>query len=73
MEFDRQGGQPMNKEGIENIDENIEEVIKGLESLIDDRLSFLAPDDYKDEDNIFIKDVKILREAIRIIKKENYK
>lgn len=50
--------------------ENIEEVIKGLESLIDDRLSFLAPDDYKDEDNIFLKDVKILREAIQIIKRE---
>lgn len=81
MEFDRQGGQTMNKEGVEKMGckgchydkKNIEEVIEGLESLIDDRLSFLAPDDYKDEDNIFIKDVKILREAIRIIKKENYK
>lgn len=53
---------------------NIEEVIKGLESLIDDRLSFLAPDDYKDEENIFLKDVKVLREAIQIIRnKENYK
>lgn len=53
--------------------ENIEEVIKGLESLIDDRLSFLAPDDYNDENNIFLKDVKVLREAIQIIKGENYK
>lgn len=53
--------------------ENIEEVIKGIEDLIDDRLSFVAPDDYKDEDNIFLKDVRILREAIQIIKGENYK
>lgn len=53
---------------------NIDEVIKGLESLIDDRLSFLAPDDYNDENNIFLKDVKVLREAIQIIKsKGNYK
>lgn len=52
---------------------NIEEVIEGLESLLDDRLSFLAPDDYNDENNIFLKDVKILRQAIQIIKKENYK
>ena len=52
---------------------NIEEVIKGLEDLIDDRLSFVAPDDYKDEDNIFLKDVRILKEAIQIIKGENYK
>ena len=52
----------MNKEGVEKMGckgchydkKNIEEVIEGLESLIDDRLSFLAPDDYKDEDNIFI-------------------
>lgn len=47
---------------------NVEEVIKGLEDLIDDRLSFLAPDDYKDENNVFLKDVKILKEAIKIIK-----
>lgn len=52
---------------------NIEEVIKGLESLIDDRLSFLAPNDYNDKDNIFLKDVKVLRAAIQIIKGENYK
>lgn len=53
---------------------NIDEIVKGLESLIDDRLSFLAPDDYNDENNIFLKDVKVLREAIQIIKnKENYK
>lgn len=50
--------------------ENIQEVIKGLEDLIDDRLSFVAPDDYKDEDNIFLKDVRVLREAIEIIKRE---
>lgn len=50
--------------------QNIEEVIKGLEDLIDDRLSFVAPDDYKDEENIFLKDVKVLREAIEIIKRE---
>lgn len=47
---------------------NVEEVIKGLEDLIEDRLSFLAPDDYKDENNVFLKDVKILKEAIKIIK-----
>lgn len=47
---------------------NDEEVIKGLEDLIDDRLSFLAPDDYKNENNVFLKDVKILKEAIKIIK-----
>lgn len=52
---------------------NIEEVIKGLESLIDDRLSFLAPDDYKDENNVFLKDVKVLREAIQIIKDRGVK
>ena len=50
--------------------ENIQEVIKGLEDLIDDRLSFVAPDDYKDEDNIFLKDVRVLKEAIEIIKRE---
>ena len=49
---------------------NIQEVIKGLEDLIDDRLSFVASDDYKDEDNIFLKDVRVLREAIEIIKRE---
>ena len=53
---------------------SIDEVIKGLESLINDRLSFLAPDDYNDENNIFLKDVKVLKEAIQIIKsKGNYK
>lgn len=50
--------------------ENIEAVIKGLESLINDRLSFLAPDDYNDQDNIFVQDIKILKEAIEIIKRE---
>ena len=53
---------------------NSDEVIKGLESLINDRLSFLTPDDYYDENNIFLKDVKVLKEAIQIIKsKGNYK
>lgn len=47
---------------------NIEEVITGLESLIDDRLSFIGPDDYNDENNVFVKDVKVLKEAIQIIK-----
>ena len=50
--------------------ENVKEVIKGLESLIDDRLSFVGPDDYTDENNIFLNDVKILKEAIKIIKRE---
>ncbi len=63
----------MGCEGCYYDKKNIEEVIEGLESLLDDRLSFLAPDDYNDENNIFLKDVKILRQAIQIIKKENYK
>ena len=63
----------MGCEGCYYNKKNIEEVIEGLESLLDDRLSFLAPDDYNDENNIFLKDVKILRQAIQIIKKENYK
>lgn len=49
-------------------DERIDNVIKGLEDLIDDRLSFLGPDDIDDEDNVFVKDVKVLKEAIKIIK-----
>lgn len=63
----------MGCEGCYYDKKNIEEVIEGLESLLDDRLSFLAPDDYNDENNIFLKDVKILKQAIQIIKKENYK
>ena len=63
----------MGCEGCYYDKKNIDEVIEGLESLLDDRLSFLAPDDYNDENNIFLKDVKILRQAIQIIKKENYK
>ena len=63
----------MGCEGCYYDKKNIEEVIEGLESLLDDRLSFLAPDDYNDENNIFLKDVKILRQAIKNIKKENYK
>lgn len=63
----------MGCEGCYYDKKNIEEVIEGLESLLYDRLSFLAPDDYNDENNIFLKDVKILRQAIQIIKKENYK
>ena len=54
-------------------EKEINEVIKGLESLIDDRLSFLAPDDYNDEDNIFLKDVKVLRKAIQIIRNRGEK
>ncbi len=49
-------------------DERIDNVIKGLEDLIDDRLSFLGPDDIDDEDNVFVKDIKVLKEAIKIIK-----
>jgi len=47
-----------------------DEVINGLESLIDDRLSFLGPDDYYDKDNIFLHDVKILRNAIGLIQSQ---
>ncbi len=43
------------------------EVISGLKELIDDRLSFVTPDDYKDEDNIFLQDAKVLREAIKLL------
>lgn len=49
-------------------DERIDNVIKVLEDLIDDRLSFLGPDDIDDEDNVFVKDIKVLKEAIKIIK-----
>ncbi len=49
-------------------DERIDNVIKGLEDLIDDRLSFLGPDDIDNEDNVFVKDIKVLKEAIKIIK-----
>ena len=72
-EWDHCRVEKMGCDGCHYDKENIEEVVKGLESLIDDRLSFLAPDDYKDENNIFLKDAKILKEAIRIIKRENYK
>lgn len=52
---------------------NTEEVIKGLEDLIADRESFINPSNINDEDNVFVKDKRILTEAINIIKKENYK
>lgn len=69
-EWDHCRVEKMGCKGCHYDKENIEEVIKGLEDLINDRLSFLAPDDYNDENNIFLKDVRVLREAIEIIKRE---
>lgn len=42
-----------------------EKIIKGLEDLISDRESFISADD---KDSIFIKDKKILEDAIELIK-----
>lgn len=45
-----------------------EEIIKGLEDLIEDRKSFLDKDDINDKENPFVKDIEILEDAIEVIK-----
>lgn len=45
------------------------EIILGLRDLISDRESFITGD--KDFDNIFLKDIEVLKEAINLAKRQN--
>ena len=40
-----------------------EQVLRGLDSLIEDRKSFLRGDDENDADNIFVHDIAVLSAA----------
>ena len=48
-----------------------EEIIKGLEDLIEDRKSFLDAGEINDKENPFVKDIKTLKGAIELIKKQD--
>ena len=45
------------------------EIISGLRDLISDRESFIEGD--KDFDDIFLKDIEVLKEALKLAKKQN--
>lgn len=45
------------------------EIISGLRDLISDRESFIEGD--KDFDDIFLKDIEVLEEALKLAKKQN--